>query len=243
MYTGVTSVTSDQSNVGFILTNQRTKETKFYSIAGAKEVSAEESAEGQVQQMNYIATFPLLLNIADQPTYFMALKDAAGLVKMYAMVNVAQYQIVATGQTVADCESNYRTMLSNNHLIDKSQAEVLPSDQETVTGAIAEIRSAVMDGNTCYFLRLEGGKTFYALSAAENELAVILNVGDSVRITYRTGTDSAILSGATVTYADGSGAIPSAVSGQQGDTKATGENSGTSAKNPDTAEGSTGNAA
>ena len=95
MYTGITSVVSDQSNIGFILSNQRTKETRFYSVAGAEEYSAMDSARGQVQQMNYTATFPLLLNIADQPSYFMALKDAAGLVKMYAMVNVSQYQIVA----------------------------------------------------------------------------------------------------------------------------------------------------
>ena len=88
MYTGVTSVTSDQSNIGFILSNQRTKETSFYTIAGATETSAMDSAQSQVQQMRYEATFPLLLNIADQPTYFMALKGADGLVKMYAMVNV-----------------------------------------------------------------------------------------------------------------------------------------------------------
>lgn len=77
MYTGITSVVSDQSNIGFILSNQRTKETRFYSVAGAEEYSAMDSARGQVQQMNYTATFPLLLNIADQPSYFWALKDAA----------------------------------------------------------------------------------------------------------------------------------------------------------------------
>lgn len=221
MYTGVTSVTSDQSNVGFLLNNQRTKETRFYSCAGAKEISAKESAEGQVQQMKYKATFPLLLNIADQPTYFMSLKDAAGLVKMYAMVNVQQYQIVATGQTVAECEASYRTMLKNNNLIDDSKAEVAPTDEKTVTGTIAEIRSAVMDGNTYYFIRLNptGGNTpgaidskiFYSVSAADNELAVILNVGDSVSVTYKTGKDSGILKGTKITYADGSGAVESTV--------------------------------
>ena len=107
MYTGITSVMSDESNIGFILTNQRTKETKFYSIAGAEEYSARASAEGIVQQYKYVSTFPLLLNISNQPTYFMALKDNSGLVKMYAMVNVQQYQIVATASTLAACEENY----------------------------------------------------------------------------------------------------------------------------------------
>ena len=117
MYTGVTSVTSDQSNIGFILTNQRTKETHFYPSAGATETSAMESAQSQVQQMRYQATFPLLLNIADQPTYFMALKGEDGLVKMYAMVNVQQYQLVETGQTVAECETEYRQALAHAGLI------------------------------------------------------------------------------------------------------------------------------
>ena len=154
MYTGITSVVSDQSNIGFILSNQRTKETRFYSVAGAEEYSAMDSARGQVQQMNYTATFPLLLNIADQPSYFMALKDAAGLVKMYAMVNVSQYQIVATGGSVAECESNYRQMLARYNLIDPADTEPSASDQGEVTGVIADLRSAVMDGNTWYYLQL-----------------------------------------------------------------------------------------
>ncbi len=149
--------------------------------------------------MNYQATFPLLLNIAEQPTYFMALKGADGLVKMYAMVNVQQYQIVATGSTLAECEINYRTALADNKLIDNDQAEVTPSDQQEISGVLAEIRSAVMDGNSYYFLRLEGADTFYAVSAAKNPLAVILNVGDRVRVTYTAGSEGSILTAGSVT--------------------------------------------
>lgn len=199
MYTGVTSVTSDQSNIGFILSNQRTKETHFYAVSGATEASAQASAQSQVQQMNYIATFPLLLNIADQPTYFMALKGNDGLVKMYAMVNVQQYNIVETGGTVAECEANYRRTLADNGLISDSESEAAPSDQEEVSGAIAEIRTAVLDGNSYYFLRLEGEDVFYAVNAAENPLAVILNVGDQVTVSYTAGEGSSILTGTSVT--------------------------------------------
>ena len=201
MYTGVTSVTSDQSNIGFILSNQRTKETHFYSVSGATEASAQASAQSQVQQMNYIATFPLLLNIADQPTYFMALKGNDGLVKMYAMVNVQQYNIVETGGTVAECEANYRRTLADNGLISDSESEAAPSDQEEVSGAVAEIRTAVLDGNSYYFLRLEGQEVFYAVNAAENPLAVILNTGDQVTITYTAGESGSILTGTSVTRA------------------------------------------
>ena len=200
MYTGITSVVSDESNVGFILSNQRTKETRFYSVAGAEEYSAMDSARGQVQQMNYTATFPLLLNIADQPSYFMALKDAAGLVKMYAMVNVSQYQIVATGSSVADCESSYRLMLARNGLISDSDTDVKPTGQGQVTGTVAEIRSAVVEGNTWYYLRLQDGSVYYAISAADDKNAVILSVGDQVTVTFAEGEDR-ILSAYSVTAA------------------------------------------
>ena len=201
MYTGVTSVTSDQSNIGFILSNQRTKETHFFSVAGATEASAQASAMSQVQQMRYVATFPLLLNIADQPTYFMSLKGEDGLVKMYAMVNVQQYNIVETGSTVAECEANYRRALADSGLISDGDAEAVPSDQEEISGAIAEIRTAVLDGNSYYFLRLEGQDTFYAVNAAENPLAVILNAGDQVTIAYTAGEGGGILSGTSVARA------------------------------------------
>ena len=191
MYTGVTSVTSDQSNIGFILTNQRTKETRFYPCAGATETSAKSSAQSQVQQMRYSATFPLLLNIADQPTYFMALKGEDGLVKMYAMVNVQQYNIVETGQTVAQCEENYRRTLLNNGIIDNADAEV-PAEEENLwetKGTIAEIRSAVIEGTSVYYLRFEGESAFSVyVSAAQVPEAPLLNVGDSITVYWKSGT-------------------------------------------------------
>ena len=190
MYTGITSVVSDESNIGFILSNQRTKETRFYQIAGAEEYSAQASARGQVQHLGYSATFPLLLNISQQPTYFMALKDAAGLVKLYAMVNVSQYQIVATGATVAECETNYRRMLANNGLIGQEDTELNVSDQSETAGFISEIRSAVIEGNTWYYLRLDGGNVYYVISAADDPAAVILNEGDYVAVKFAEGEGS-----------------------------------------------------
>ena len=177
LYTGVTSVVSDNSNVGFILTNQRTKETKYYPCAGAQESAAMSSAEGIVQYMDYRATFPLLLNISDQPTYFMALKDSGGLVKMYAMVNVQQYQLVASGTTVSECERNYIDLLSQNNITGGSNAE-----NKDVSGMISDIRSAVIDGNTNIFLKLQGDDYYYVISVEDSKLAAVLSVGDRVTI-------------------------------------------------------------
>ena len=175
VYTGVTSVTGDQSNLGFILCNQRTKETKYYSAPGATEESAMSSAEGVVQNLKYNATFPILLNVASQPTYFMSLKDNANLVKMYAMVNVGQYQIVSTGTTVAECQKKYISLLAGNNISSEGA-------EKEFSGIITDIRSAVKDGNTYYYIKLDTNKCYFRISAATDENTVILNVGDSVKI-------------------------------------------------------------
>jgi hypothetical protein len=182
MYTGVTSANADQSNLGFLLTNQRTKETHFYTAPGATEYAAKLSAQGVVQDLGYTATFPILLNIAGEPTYFIPLKDATNLVKTYAMVNVAQYQLVATGTSVNRCEQEYIQMLRDKGV---TQTEELPYDQ--ITGTIAEIRSAVINGTTHYYVRLEGNTAedgYYGFSADEVPQAILLNVGEKVTISY-----------------------------------------------------------
>lgn len=214
LYTGVTSISGDRGNIGFILVNQRTKDARYYSCAGAEEYSAMSSAEGAVQQFSYDATFPLLLNISDQPTYFMALKDAAGLVKMYAMVNVQQYQIVATGNSVKQCQENYHGLLIDNQVIEddgkpgeesapeeeKEQPGKEPAGSDTVeempeeeyvrmSGTVAEIRTAVIDNNTCYFISIAelDSMRYYMLRADENLEAVLLNTGDKVELNCAPG--------------------------------------------------------
>ncbi len=180
-YTGVTSANADQSNLGFLLTNMRTKQTTFYDAPGATEAAAQLSAMGVVQDLGYTATFPLLLNIAGEPTYFIPLKDATQLVKMYAMVNVSQYQIVATGSTVSACEKTYIQMLDEKGL---GEEIVLPSTR--VSGVVEEIRTAVLDGNSYYFIRLadSGSPLFYSINAADNREVITLNVGDTVTIDH-----------------------------------------------------------
>ena len=210
-YTGVTSANADQSNLGFLLTNMRTKQTTFYDAPGATEEAAMASAMGVVQDLGYTATFPLLLNIAGEPTYFIPLKDATQLVKMYAMVNVAQYQIVATGSTVSGCEKTYIQMMNEKGL---GEEIVLPQTQ--VSGKVEEIRTAVLDGDTYYFLRLEENGPFYAVNAAEHREVVILNVGDMVTIDHaipEEGSESSILDSYSITIysvigsADGSSGL------------------------------------
>lgn len=195
VYTGVTSVGGDESNLGFILVNQRTKTARYYPCAGANERSGMNSAQGAVQQFSYQATFPLLLNIGNEPTYFMALKDASQLVKMYAMVNVSQYQIVSTGMTVEECQENYAQQLQKNGI---SEVVTEPAAEEAeASGRVVEIRSSVMDGDTYYFIRLEEQPVYYLINGREYPVAAILNVEDKVTIRYEQG-EGEILTGVSL---------------------------------------------
>ena len=184
MYTGVTSVNGDQSNVGFVLSNQRTMETKYYEVEGATESSAMSSAEGQVQNLQYIATFPLLLNISGEPTYFIALKDDAGLVKKYAMVNVQKYQIVAIGDNVSQCEENYLELLFSNGV---KQVEEDTREVKTVTGQITRIAQAVIDGTSHYYLMLDGSDDIFDVSVVDFIDVVRLEAGQNVTMEYKEG--------------------------------------------------------
>lgn len=192
VYTGVTSISSDQSIIGFVLLNQRTKETKYYQISGALEVTAQTSAQGAVQQYAYNATFPLLLNISGEPTYFMALKDSSELVKMYAMVNVKQSTIVGIGNNLTECTENYAAELKRNGInldinVDKLGADSDPTanqpETSEVKGKIAEIRSVVSGGETYFYLKMADSAVYYKVSVSLAEKVVILNAGDEVTLT------------------------------------------------------------
>lgn len=187
VYTGVTSVSGDQSNVGFVLMNQRTMETRFYEVEGATEASAMASAEGQVQNLHYTATFPLLLNISGEPTYFIALKDDAGLVKMYAMVNVQKYQIVATGDTVSECEAQYSDLMYENGI--KQEAEDT-REIMTITAPITKIAQGVVDGNSHFYIMLEGSDAIFDVSVVDFIDIIRYDVGDEVTIEYKEGEQS-----------------------------------------------------
>lgn len=184
VYSGVTSVSGDQSNVGFVLMNQRTMETRFYKIEGAIEDSAMSSAEGQVQHLGYQATFPLLLNIANEPTYFMALKDDAGLVKKYAMVNIQKYQWVAIGDTIQDCEKAYNQLLTSNGI-----SSVDTALTQEASGVIRNMMSVIIEGNSHIYLTLEERETVFDIDITDKNLINIINysIGDKIKLSYLEG--------------------------------------------------------
>ena len=191
LYTGITSVSNDESILGFVMVNLRTKETHYYSAPGAKEYSAMDSAEGLVQDKKYVATFPLLINMNNKPTYLMSLKDNAGLVKMYAFVDVEDYQKVIVSDAALGIEAAataYLDEISGNYDANNLQ-------EKNIT--IADITTAVIDGNTYYYLTDSDNARYTAAIKDGRNILPFLNIGDEVVITYSEGTIGQI---ATIKY-------------------------------------------
>lgn len=185
LYTGMTSVVGDESNIGFVLVNLRTKESRYYAVPGAEEYSAMESAEGQVQEKKYTSTFPILLNISNRPTYFMSLKDSAGLVKMYAFVDVQQYQVVGTGSSVAKAKEDYDAKLASAEISNDTKPTV---QNETVNGVVEAISSAVVDGNTKYYILLKNNSGVYTVDISVSNMLPFIKSGDKVKLDLEIST-------------------------------------------------------
>ncbi len=206
LYTGVTSVTSDDSILGFFLINQRTKEAKFYNTTGATESAAQLSAQGKVSDKGWKASFPILLNIDGQATYFMALKDSANIVKSYAMVNVQQYNVVAIPDNesvdLRSCLEKYIEDLGalspavvvnfnfDGSGISDGSDSATDDTTKKITGVITDIRSAVIGGNTYYYFELDSAGVYYYVEASLSNRAALFNKGDYVTIeTYAAYSD------------------------------------------------------
>lgn len=178
LYTGITSKAKDEANIGFILTNMRTKETNFYSVPGAEEYSAMDSAQGQVQQMNYKASFPLLINLNNRPTYLISLKDNAGLVKMYAFVDVVDYQKVVVSDSSKGIKKAAENYLNNIEIDQNGQ-------EKTKTIKIAKLTNANIDGTTYYYIIDQEGNKYKSSIKVAEEILPFLEVGKSIKITYK----------------------------------------------------------
>lgn len=188
-FTGVTSVSNDESNIGFIISNARTGEYKFYSVIGAEEYSAMEAAEGEVQEMGYVASFPSLINASGEATYIMVLKDKGGLVKLYALVNVENYSIVATGSTQAEAKEAYIKRLIEEGIIDENveipnnPAPETPMETKNATVTVKDLRMVTIDGESVIYLTDEDG-VLYKKAVSEDETLLFIAVNDKLEITY-----------------------------------------------------------
>ena len=178
LYTGITSVVSDESNLGFVLTNMRTGETKYYVVPGAEEYSAMSSAEGQVQDMKYKSTFPLLINLNGKPTYVVSLKDSSGLVKMYAFIDVKDYQKVVATDSSKGINAAAQNYLNN------ASFEIKEDELTTKTITINMITPVNINGNTYYYIESTENKKYRA-SILLNDTLPFIKSGDTINISYK----------------------------------------------------------
>lgn len=196
IYTGVTSVNGDSSNIGFLLANERTGETHYYPVAGADEKSAMAAAEGEVQEKGYQASFPSLINVDGQPTYIMVLKDASGLVKLYAAVNVEQYNLVTTASTQAECIQKYRMLIgtvvaeqeqtgpseqTGESDAEQEETQIVATDSRTIL--IQDVKYIDIDGNTYVYL-IDSDQNIYRQKVADNDRLLFLEPGDQLNISF-----------------------------------------------------------
>lgn len=209
LYTGVTSVTDDDSLLGFFFINQRTKEAKFYKTTGATEAAAQLSAQGKVSDKGWKAAFPILLNVDGEPTYFMALKDDANIVKSYAMVNVQQYNVVAIpaaeNDDLASAVSEYikgLKALSPSVIIDidfdvsgnkPSQDTEDESGLDKIAGTVSDIRTTVVNGNTYFYIELDNSGVYYYVAADVADMVVLFNVGDTITVTVDKASEGQLI--------------------------------------------------
>ncbi len=188
-YTGVTSISSDESNIGFIISNARTGEYKFFSVIGAEEYSAMGAAEGEVQEKGYEASFPSLINVSGQPTYIMVLKDANSIVKMHALVNVENYSIVATGTTQTEAKQAYVELLKEEGIIEDEPEPEEEIQKHAVEITVSERQLVTVSGESVLYLTGDDGNLYKQEISADEKLLLIQN-GQKLEIEYsETATD------------------------------------------------------
>ncbi len=188
-FTGVTSVTSDESNIGFIISNARTGEYKYYPVIGAEEYSAMGAAEGKVQEKGYVSSFPSLINVGGQPTYIMVLKDQNGLVMLYALVNVETHNIVATGQSQQEAkEAYYALLLDRGVIAPEAQPEVEAKSTEIL---VKQVRLATVGGETVVYITADGGVVYKGI-LAKDETLILIESGQTLAVDYEETQHEAI---------------------------------------------------
>lgn len=194
MYTGITSVASDESNIGFMMVNLRTHEARYYAVPGAEEYSAMDSAKGAVQEKNYTSTFPLLINLDGRPTYLLSLKDSADLVKMYAFVDVQDYQKVYVsdaGKGIKYAAEEYLKMLKGSSEPDPTpvnpQDPTDPATLKTDTITIQNITSVIVDNNTVFIVVSTYNKKYEIVANVDLTVVPFLKEGDTLQVVYYEG--------------------------------------------------------
>ena len=188
-YTGLTSVGKDESAVGYVLVDTRTKEATFYKQSGATEIAAQGSAEGKVQEKKYKSSLPIPYNINNIPTYVMTLKDDGGLVKMYAMVAISDYTIVGVGNSMRETLTSFKSVY--NMTGNKINTSSL-TNKKTLKTVITRIQNDVKNGNSFYYFTTKDFPNIFVGSSQISNQLPLTTIGDSIKITFDVDNEEVI---------------------------------------------------
>ena len=189
-YTGLTPANSAESNTGFLLINCKTGHVREYLFeeddGGIEESTAIERAESEVQNYGYKSTFPMMVNIANQPTYLMCLKGNDGLMKQIALALVStKSSTIVTADNLADAIEKYENALVKAKVIDKEQVNVeIANETENITGVISAKYEITVDGTTHYLYQINESDILYDTSVKYGYKQVAFKVGETVSLDY-----------------------------------------------------------
>ena len=188
-FTCVVSVSNDESALGFILANSKTGKITYYDCAGAEESTAQLQAESLYQNYGYKSSYPLMVSVDGVPTYVISLKDKSKINKAYVMINVENYTLSASGETLEDALLQYREKIFGEEGLNPEDltgetSEEVETEIRTTTGTITELYQATQNGTTQFFFVLEGDENLYISSISNNSRQVQMSVGSNVSIEY-----------------------------------------------------------
>lgn len=181
VYTGLTSAGSDKGTVGFLMTNLRTKVATLYKIQGYNEYAAMDSAKGKEQAAEYEATFPILINVENSPTYFLTLTDDNNLIAKFMFVNIKNLNIVGKGDNLNEALNNYIKNLQQ----DENILEENIGKKVVATGNVVRIGSVTQQNTTYFYIIIDSIKNkVFIVPLDESSKLPLTKEGDNVSLSY-----------------------------------------------------------
>ena len=127
------------------------------------------------------------MNVDGEETYFMLLKDNAGLVQRYALCNIENYAKVVQAETFEEALRLYKEKIGTKTLEELEKEEKLEA-----SGLIKNLYQAQIDGCTFYYFTIEGSNNLYMSSIKNSNKQVLLKEGTNVTIQYIASSEDGV---------------------------------------------------
>jgi len=160
----------DQTSIGFVTINLKTRVATKYMVNGITEMRAREIAmnDARVKAQALDATWPLLINYQGVETYFVVLKNEVQEQKI-VFINVYNGELIAMGDTLQEAKTEYDKLLADSGNIE--------TEDIVKSGKVISIR----DLGTSIEFMISGTKDkYFVVSPSVSLDARFIKVGDEV---------------------------------------------------------------